>query len=418
MPSRQIARLKELGFETVAGRSYDTLDAAELSETLKRRLAKSKYAIDGLVIKQDKRYKLETSGNPSYAVAFKQNAEDAEVEATVVRVEWNPSRTGQIKPTIIVKPVQVGGAIVARATGHNAKFIKDNKIAQGAIIGLVRSGEVIPYVTRVIQPAAQWQEPDFPYTWDTTRTNVLLLKGADDTVKVKQLVHLFNGLGIEGLKEATIKKLIDSGLTDEFQILQAPVSKLKAIGEANAQKLHKNIQQALSKKFTRAELAAYSGKFDAGLGLLKFRALEKAYPAWYPNFRFDPATAEEKAANVSGFSKASAAKIAKGIQDFGKWLLAMENAGIQLNLKPAAQDEQEATPTGELSGTSFLFTGIRDREGMEKAKQLGAQEAGSIKDATVLVAKDAEGNSAKLQAARKKGIRVITIKQFRDLIDK
>ena len=139
------------------------------------------------------------------------------------------------------------------------------------------------------------------------------------------------------------------------------------------------------------------------------------FRSWYPNFRFDPATAEEKTANVSGFSKASAAKISKGIQDFGKWLLAMENAGIQLALKPA---EPEATPTGELSGTSFLFTGIRDREGMEKAKQLGAQEASSVKDATVLVAKDAEGNSAKLQAARKKGIRVITIKQFRDMVDK
>lgn len=74
-----------------------------------------------------------------------------EEESAIVKVrsiEWNLTRTQKLVPTVVFDPVELSGAILQRATGFNAKYIKEMNVIPGVEIEVCRSGEVIPYIKR------------------------------------------------------------------------------------------------------------------------------------------------------------------------------------------------------------------------------------------------------------------------------
>jgi NAD-dependent DNA ligase len=87
---------------------------------------------------------------------------DQVAEVKVVDVIWTASKDGYLKPRVRVEPVHIGGVTIEYATGFNGKFIEDNKIGVGAIIQLIRSGDVIPYIKSVVVPAETGKMPDIP----------------------------------------------------------------------------------------------------------------------------------------------------------------------------------------------------------------------------------------------------------------
>ena len=70
---------------------------------------------------------------------------DQVVEAKVVDVLWAPSKDGYLKPRVRIEPVVIGGARIEYATAFNGAFV-ENKIGIGAVVRMVRSGDVIPYI--------------------------------------------------------------------------------------------------------------------------------------------------------------------------------------------------------------------------------------------------------------------------------
>ena len=108
------------------------------------------YEVDGLVI-TPMDYERENVEFPEGKVAFKMN--EKPVEATVNMVEWKVSRTGRVVPVVHINPIELQGVTVTKATGFNAKFISDEKIGSGSIVKIVRSGDVIPYITECVRGA-------------------------------------------------------------------------------------------------------------------------------------------------------------------------------------------------------------------------------------------------------------------------
>ena len=119
----------------------------------------NKYPADGIVITaNDLKFNSTNQGTAvDYeASAFKFPAETK--ETTIVDIEWNLSKTKYLIPTIIVEPIQLSGATVSRATGCNAKRVKDMGWGIGGKVKMTRSGEVIPYLEETIVPST----PEFP----------------------------------------------------------------------------------------------------------------------------------------------------------------------------------------------------------------------------------------------------------------
>lgn len=107
---------------------------------------------DGLVLTASIEHNSTTHEIVYCAQAYKFPSEIVETE--VVDVIYTMSKTRYAIPRIQVVPVNLAGTTVQYASGHNAKYIYDNKIDVGAKIHITKANEIIPYVVDVITPAA------------------------------------------------------------------------------------------------------------------------------------------------------------------------------------------------------------------------------------------------------------------------
>ncbi len=108
--------------------------------------------MDGMVIKVDEVSKQEDLGYtvkvPKWMCAYKFPA--VEKVTKVNDITLQVGRTGVITPVAEVEPVEVDGAIISRATLHNFDEIERKGLMIGDSVILIRSGDVIPKITKVL----------------------------------------------------------------------------------------------------------------------------------------------------------------------------------------------------------------------------------------------------------------------------
>ena len=162
-PEKQLAAIKGWGFKIVPHSKVSDPDYNDMVEQLARRKQKSRYDIDGLVIRTNTKSPVAKSGNPTHSIAFKQNVESDARTAVVLDIEWGVSKYNKLKPRVKIEPTKLGGTTVNYVTGHNAKYVFENKIGKGSKIKIIRSGDVIPYIlevisgTKPIMPSGNWE---------------------------------------------------------------------------------------------------------------------------------------------------------------------------------------------------------------------------------------------------------------------
>ena len=173
-PSEQMNMFTDMDVEVVRFIVENSVSNELLSELLVEWREGYKYEIDGVICCNDQVYDRKR-GNPEHAFAFKMVLGDQVAEAKVVDVIWTASKDGYLKPRVQIEPVVLGGAKIEYATGFNAKFIVDNKIGVGAVISLVRSGDVIPHILGVVRPAPEPMMPTQDYKWNDTHVDIELV---------------------------------------------------------------------------------------------------------------------------------------------------------------------------------------------------------------------------------------------------
>lgn len=107
------------------------------------------YPCDGLVFRLNNYVEFfnagYTSKHPKGAYALKQR--NTAVETTLLDVKWQTGKSGKVTPIAILEPVMVGDALVSRATLNNIAFIRALNLYIGDMVGVVRSGDIIPQIT-------------------------------------------------------------------------------------------------------------------------------------------------------------------------------------------------------------------------------------------------------------------------------
>lgn len=110
------------------------------------------YPQDGLVVRVISNDSFEkmgyTSKHPRGAYALKNKPEGAVTR--IIDIIWQTGKSGKVTPVAIVEPVDIGGAVVTRATLNNPGFIEDMDIDVGNVVEIIRSGEIIPCIVRKI----------------------------------------------------------------------------------------------------------------------------------------------------------------------------------------------------------------------------------------------------------------------------
>ena len=417
-PSEQFEFLNKLWDKkgqpkTVKYINEKTVSNERLSELLLDWRISYKYAVDGIIVVNDQIYD-RPKKNPEYAFAFKMVISDQIAEAKVVDVIWTPSKDGYLKPRVQIEPISLVGAKIEYATGFNAKFIVDNRIGIGALIRIIRSGDVIPHIESIVTPAEKVSLPDVPYKWNETNVDIILDNKQDDiTVREKNITGFFKGLEVEGLGPGNVKKLVAGGYDTVPKIIamtKKDFLKIEGFKEKLATKIYEGIKKSIGKA-TLPELMAATNIFGRGMGERRFKAILKSYPDILL-LENDKEEKIKKLIKVEGFAKKTAEKFVEGIVPFIEFI---NEANLEDKLIVETYDDEEIASEDEheLAGKKIVLTGFRDKSLIEKIKSIGAELGDSVtKNTFIVLVKDKEEDTGKADQARHLKIPLLTPDEF------
>jgi NAD-dependent DNA ligase len=408
-PEEQLLKLKELGFEVVKYDTLTNLSDFELNKLLKERRELSPYEMDGLVIQPNKLYERNVSGNPSYAFAFKGLSEKA--ITTVLDVEWNVSKRGLIKPRVSIEPVSLGGVVISYATGFNAKYITDNKIGNGAVIEITRSGDVIPHIVRVVKNAHAAKMPEFSYKWNDSCVDIVSV-GESVEEKVKLLASFFSAMEIKHVGEKTVEKLVEGGIDTLEKITKATVDdllKIKGFQVKTAERIFNNVEEGM-RCASIAKILSASGVFGFGFAEKKIVSLMTTIPNLLELKNDEHLFGEIM--SVEGFSDISAQKIVDNL-DNARELMMKLFVGREIVCEKGEKKNVERK--NDLEKMRVVFTGFRDKEMENAIIERGGKVMSSVSSKTTyLVVKERDSRSDKVTIAEKNGVVIYDIAEFRE----
>lgn len=457
------AKLAEWGF-TLNEPAQVCLEQDGVLDTLKgyyamlgARRADLGFSIDGLVIKLDRldwQSRLGfVSRAPRWAVAWKFPPEQAITQIDDIRCQVG--RTGRITPVAHLKPISVGGVLVARATLHNADEIARKDIRVGDSVIIQRAGDVIPQVVSVqlSQRLAGSVAYIFPELCPVCASALIREEGDADTycpgglscpAQVQERLSYFvsrQAMDIEGLGEKNIALFIEKGLLkspgDIFTLEEReadwkdtegqPLPLLKyweGWGAQSATKLYDAIRRAREPSFERFLVALgirQVGEATARLLGRHFLNIQSLLACLDRALDGDESSRAELLA-IDGIGES----MLKDLLDFRaephnrQTLSTLLNAATP-STEPLLKVQAFLSPVTQspITGKTVVFTGTLERlsrsEAKAQAENLGAKVAGSVSSKTdFLVA--GPGAGSKATKAAELGVRVLSEQEWIDLI--
>jgi NAD-dependent DNA ligase len=420
-PNDQYEYLKKLDIEIVL---FENMGSNKLTNELLSNLLVDwrknyVYEIDGVIVTDDKIYPRK-SGNPEHAFAFKMVLSDQVAESKVVDVLWSPSKDGYLKPRVQIEPIKLGGVTIEYATGFNGAFIKDNNIGVGTVVEIIRSGDVIPYIRKVVVGAEEAKMPSVPYKWNDTHVDIMLEDAlTDETVKEKNITGFFRGIGVEGLSSGNIARIIKAGYDSVPKILNMTVEELKSVEGfqlKSATKIHDGIKERIAAA-SLVTLMSATNIFGRGFSEKRIELIMDAYPDAFNNGISDTEKIK-KIAEIKGMAIKTAEAFVAKIDDFLDFLMETDMFYKLIEFEKKRKNKgadvvgvnMEEHP---LFGKTIVMTGFRNKELEEKLKSIGAKIGTSVSKNTFLViAKDKDDETGKVLEAKKLGVNVVTIAEF------
>ncbi len=379
------------------------------------------YEVDGLVVKvddEDQRLRLgQVSKSPRWAVAYKFPPE--EVETVVENIGVQVGRTGALTPVAFLRPAQVGGVTVSRATLHNEDELRRKDVRIGDHVFLRRAGDVIPEIVKVIESRRNGCERpySFPSHCPVCGAEVLRLEGEAVTrctgascpaQLAGNLRHFASraAMDIDGLGDKLCEQLISSGTVksyaDLYRLDLPALLQLERMGEKSATNLLEAIERSkktLLRRFLYALGVRHVGEATARQLALHFRSL--------------PALLDATEDQLSGV-KDVGEQMAKEIHTFfqGPQNRELMSALLERGVEP---QPPEAPSEGGFSGKTVVLTGTMVRLTREQAKEeierRGGKVSGSVSRKTHWVVAGADAGS-KLKKATELGVAVVDEEAF------
>ncbi len=226
------------------------------------------YEIDGVVVKVNSVRQQEALGwtakAPRWAVAFKFAAHQAETE--IENIQVYVGRTGALTPVAFLKPVNIGGVTVSRASLHNEDEIGRLGVEIGDRVLVERSGDVIPKVVRVVRQGRERRPFRMPRHCPVCDGEVVREEGeaasrcinTNCPARLQQSILHFAGRGvmdIDGMGDVLVDQLVTRGLVksvaDIYKLTASDLLELDRMGEKSAEKILRNIDASRKQPLPR-----------------------------------------------------------------------------------------------------------------------------------------------------------------------
>jgi DNA ligase (NAD+) len=401
----------------------DTLeDALHHYRLIEERRADLPYDIDGVVFKVARLAWQERLGQvgraPRWAIAYKFPAEKA--ETTLEAIDIQVGRTGKLTPVGRLKPVGVGGVIVANVTLHNRDEIARLGLRVGDRVRIQRAGDVIPQVVENLTRDEPGRPYAFPDHCPECGSEAVSEEGEVDVrctgglicpaQRFERLRHFVSrgALDIEGLGEKSIAEFIELGWlhspADIFRLARHRAELVQRDGWK--EKSVDNLLAAIEAKRQPDGPRLLFGLGIRHIGIVTARDLLKCFGTVEELRRAALSDGGElELASVQGVGPV----VAEALHDFFHEphnQQALDDLLSEVSPKPFVSDARAT----EWSGKTIVFTGSLETMSRDEAKaqaeRLGARAAGSVSAKTDLVVAG-PGAGSKLKKAEELGIRVI-----------
>ncbi|MBW4690849.1 MAG: NAD-dependent DNA ligase LigA [Lyngbya sp. HA4199-MV5] len=388
-----------------------------------------RYMTDGVVVKINSLALQQQLGFtqkfPRWAIALKYPAEEA--PTIVERISVNVGRTGAVTPLAEMRPVQLAGTTVARATLHNRDRITELDIRAGDTVIVRKAGEIIPEVVRVLYEL----RPDGtePYHMPThcPECGQALVKPIDEAVTRcinascpailrGALVHWASrqALDINGLGEKLVLQFVDTSLVesvaDLYDITVDRLMHLERMGKKSAEKLVQAIADSRQQPWSRVLFGLgirHVGSVNAQLLTQRFTSVEALAGADV-----------ETIATVFGIGNEIAQSVYDWFQNPANQSLIqrLQTTGLQFQ---SDDNTQPSSLNAALSGKTFVVTGTLPTLKREDAKAMIQAAGGKVTDSVskktdyLVVGEDA---GSKLEKAQALGIAQLSEAELLELL--
>lgn len=422
--------LQEMGFRVNPNRQLcPSLPAVEdYYNTWSTKRLELPYLTDGVVVKLNSLALQEQLGfaqkAPRWAIALKYPAEES--PTIVENISLNVGRTGALTPVAELRPVQLAGTTVSRATLHNSDRIAELGIRLGDTVIVRKAGEIIPEVVRVLEElrpagAQPYHMPTCcpecgqPVVKPASEAVTRCINASCPAILRGALIHWASrdALDINGLGEKWVQQLLEQHLVqsvaDLYDLTVEQLMTLDRMGQKSAEKLVSAIAQSKSQPWSRVLY---------GLGIRHVGSVNAQ-------------TLTENFSTVAQLAEAEIGAIASiyGIgpeiaQSVYQWFRVPANqtlverlqaAGVQL----VGETTQAPKTDPTLAGKTFVITGtlptLKRDEAKERIQRAGGKVTGSISAKTNYVVVGEEAGS-KLTKAQELGITQLSEAQLLELL--
>ena len=389
-------------------------------------------ATDGIVLKvnslRQQRALGYTAKSPRWAIAYKFQAERARTRLN--EVIYQVGRTGAITPVANLDPVQLSGTIVRRASLHNADIIEGLDLHIGDMVYVEKGGEIIPKITGVDTDARDeslGEKVRFISRCPECGTPLVRYEGEaahycpNETAcppQIKGKIEHFisrRAMNIDGLGPETVDLFYQQGLirdvSDLYKLRVEDIRGLDRMGLKTAENIIKSIDASRGVPFERV-LFALGIRF---VGETVAKKLARSFTDIDALRRADMKSLIE----VDEIGE----KIAQSIVTYfanpqnNALVERLEEAGLQFH----RTEEELAGHTDRLAGQSIVISGVFARHSRDEYKALiekhGGKNVGSISSKTSFILAGENMGPAKLEKARKLGVRIVNEDEFLSMID-
>jgi len=386
------------------------------------------FDIDGIVIKVDSLAQQQelgfTAKSPRWATAYKFKAE--RVSTQIISIDYQVGRTGAITPVANLKPVQLAGTTVKRATLHNSEQIAMLDIRIGDTVFIEKGGEIIPKVISVDLNKRDLFSQVLVYPLVCPECGTNLIKNEEEAKhycpnsascppQIKGKIEHFvsrKGMDIAGA-EATIDQLFQRGMikniSDLYYLNQSELESMERFGKKSAENLISSIDK--SKHAGLAKLLysmgiRYVGETTAKHLAKYFGDMEKLKLASRDELLHVEEVGEKIADSIIEYFKD---------RDNSQIIDRLKDAGIDMSFEDKTEKVSEI-----LKGKTLVYSGTFKNYSREEIEQLivsnGGKKGSSVSKKTdFLIAGEGMG-PAKLEQAKKFKVPILKEEEFINMI--
>ena len=387
-------------------------------------------ATDGMVFKVNSLRQQKNLGytakSPRWAIAYKFQAEKALTRLD--SVSYQVGRTGTVTPVANLDPVLLSGTIVKRATLHNEDIINALDLHIGDMVFVEKGGEIIPKITAVDTSARLLigEKVRFIRTCPECGTPLKRIegeaawfcpneKGCPPQIKGR-IEHFISrkAMNIEGLGSETIGQFYSLGLvrdaSDLYTLQPDVIAGLERMGERSAQNIVDAVKQSCSVPFERV-------LFALGIRYVGETVAKKLALALHSIDRIIEATTEDliRIGDI-GVRIAQSVVAYFSDEDNLRFVERLRQYGVQMQIT----EERLSERTDKLSGATIVISGTFTHHSRDEYKVLieqhGGMNTGSVSGKTTYILAGENMGPAKLEKARKLGVRILSEEEFLEMI--